>query len=100
MLKLIKQIPFQLVVSILLAWVLGKVIDLRYISWAYTASSCFIEVLMFALPLIVFSFILKALVNIRSRSFPLVALIFVGVTCSNICALLTSYFLARQPLDF
>lgn len=52
------------------------------------------------LPLIVFSFILRALVNIERGSITLLLLIFLGVTVSNCLALTTSYFFSKAALPF
>lgn len=89
-----------LVFSIVLAMMIAKNLSLNTVCFFYTVSSCFIEVLLFVLPLIVFSFILSALVNIQRGSFKLLLLIFVGVTASNCLALTTSYFFSKTLLPF
>lgn len=97
-LDLLKNIPLQLALSILLSLVISSKLDLFYIRFFYTISSCFIEILLFVLPIIVFSFILRALVNLKSGSIPLLCLIFVGVTVSNCLALTTAYFFSKTCL--
>jgi Na+/H+-dicarboxylate symporter len=98
--KLLKQPLLHLVLSIVLAMTIAKGLSLTTVCFFYTVSSCFIEVLLFALPLIVFSFILSALVNIERGSFKLLLLIFAGVTFSNCLALTTSYFFSKAVLPF
>lgn len=98
--KLLKQPLVCLVISIVLAMTVAKGLSLATVCFFYTVSSCFIEVLLFALPLIVFSFILSALINIKSGSFKLLLLIFAGVTFSNCLALTTSYFFSKAILPF
>lgn len=98
--KLIQQPLVSLVFSIVLAMTVAKELSLNTVCFFYTVSSCFIEVLLFVLPLIVFSFILSALVNIQRGSFKLLLLIFVGVTVSNCLALTTSYFFSKTLLPF
>ena len=80
--------------------VIAKQLSLPAVCFFYTVSSCFIEILLFVLPLIVFSFILRALVNIERGAFKLLLLIFVGVTVSNCLALTTSYFFSKAVLPF
>lgn len=98
MLKMLKQLPVQLGISILLAFILGQELDLHYIAVSYSLSSWFIEMLMFLLPLIVFSLILRAVVNIKTGSFSLLLLIFAGVTISNCLALTVAYFFGKITL--
>lgn len=95
---MLKQLPVQLGISILLAFILGQELDLHYIAVSYSLSSCFIEMLMFLLPLIVFSLILRAVVNIKTGSFSLLLLIFTGVTISNCLALTVAYFFGKITL--
>ncbi len=98
--KLVKQPLAHLVFSIFLAMSIAKGLSLAAVCFFYTVSTCFIEVLLFVLPLIVFSFILRALVNIERGSFKLLLLIFVGVTLSNCLALTASYFFSKAVLPF
>lgn len=98
--KILKQLPVQLVISIFLAFLLGNVLELFYVSLFYSISSCFIQFLIFVLPLMVFGFIFRALVNNKESSLSLLLLIFAGVTLSNCLALTTSYFFSRMLLPF
>lgn len=99
-LRFLKQLPVQLIFSIAFALIMGKRLDLDSVCFFYTVSSCFIEILMFVLPLIVFSFILRALVNLERGSLTLLLLIFIGVTISNCFALTTAYFFGKATLSF
>jgi Na+/H+-dicarboxylate symporter len=100
LMKLLKQPLMCLVLSITLAMILAKWLSLSTVCFFYTVSRCFIEVLLFVLPLIVFSFILRALVNIKRGSFKLLLLIFAGVTLSNCFALTLSYFFSKAVLPY
>jgi Na+/H+-dicarboxylate symporter len=91
-LKSFQKLPVQLFVTICSALFLGKVLDLKVVSLFYTISSCFIEVLIFILPLMIFSYIFRALTAVSKGSFLLVFLIFLGVTLSN-CLALSAAFL-------
>jgi len=77
---------------------LGYVLDVFYVSFFYSVSSCFIEFLVFTLPLMVFSFIFRALVNSKRNSLLLLLLIFAGVTISNCVALAAAYFFGQAFL--
>ena len=79
---------------------MGEKLGLDSVCFFYTISSCFIEILMFILPLIVFSFILRALVNLERGSLTLLLLIFLGVTISNCLALTTAYLFGKATLSF
>jgi len=99
-LRLLKQLPVQLILSIILALIMGEKLGLDSVCFFYTISSCFIEILMFVLPLIVFSFILRALVNLERGSLTLLLLIFLGATISNCLALTTAYLFGKATLSF
>lgn len=100
MTKYLKQLPVQLVLSITLAFLLGQILDVLYVSFFYSISSCFISGLMFVLPFMVFSFIFQALMNSPRGSLSLVLLIFAGVTISNCLALVIAYFFGQTFLPF
>jgi len=93
-----KQLPVQLVVSILFAFFLGSVLDLTTISFFYTVSTCIIKLLIFILPILVFSFIFRALI-VSSTSLTLLLLIFAGTTISNIVAVLVAFFFGKTFLS-
>lgn len=100
MLKYLKSLPVQLILSILAAFVLGRFFDTSSVILFYTASSCFIELLMFILPLMVFVFIFSAIIRIKEKSLQLILMIFLGVTLSNAIALYTSYAFSATFLPF
>lgn len=90
--KIFKQLPTQLALSIIAAFFLGQVSNLFFVSLFYSISACFIEILVFVLPLMVFGFIFRALVNSQKGSLSLLLYIFAGVTVSNCLALIIAYF--------
>lgn len=96
----LKQLPIQLIISIVLAFILGHVTNLYFVSIFYTISTCFIELLIFVLPFMIFSFIFRALVNSKRGSLLLLLCIFAGVTISNCLALTTAYFFGSAFLPF
>lgn len=100
MMKYLKQLPVQLVLSITAAFLLGHILDVFYVSLFYSISSCFISALIFILPFMIFSFIFQALMNSPRGSLSLVLLIFVGVTISNCLALLIAYIFGQVFLPY
>src|ERR1700730_9943474 len=100
MLQYLKQLPIQLVITILLAFALGLVCDVFYISLFYTISSSFISILLFLLPFMVLSLIFRAILIRKESSILLLLLIFAGVTFSNCLSLLAAYFYAKGFLPF
>jgi Na+/H+-dicarboxylate symporter len=100
MTKYLKQLPVQLVLSITLAFLLGQVFDLFYVSLFYSISSSFIGCLIFVLPFMIFSFIFQALMNSPRGSLSLILFIFAGVTVSNCLALVTGYIFGQTFLPY
>lgn len=101
MVKYLKQLPVQLILSISLALILGHFLDVFYVSLFYSISSSFISLLIFILPFIIFSFIFQALVNSPRGALSLILLIFAGVTISNCLALIIGYLYGQTFLpDF
>jgi len=90
--KIFTPLPVQLAFSIIAAFLLGTVFNVFSVSLFYSISTCFIEILVFFLPLMVFGFIFRALVNSQKGSLSLLLCIFAGVTISNCLALITAYF--------
>lgn len=93
--NLLRQLPFQLALSMLLAFFLGGWIPLPGVVLFYTLSRVLIDLLLFALPLVVFSLMLRALLQGERRSLRLIVLLFVGITVSNCIALLFAYGMGK-----
>lgn len=87
----LKQLPVQLALSMMLAFFLGQWIPQPGVVLFYTFSRALIDVLLFVLPVIVFSLMLRALLQGEGRSIWLIVLLFVGITASNVIALLFAY---------
>ncbi len=90
----------QLLICIFLAFILGQSLSVGIISFFYTVSNTFINLLIFILPFIIFNFIFNALLNRAKGSLSLIVLIFAGVTISNCAALMISYFFSVSALPF
>lgn len=100
LLSTLKSLPVQLVLSILAAFLLGSQLDHGIVTLFYTASSCFIDLLLFILPFMVFSLIYLAISSSKQKSLQLLLLILVGVFVSNIAALFVAYYTSLWSLDF
>ena len=100
MFNYLKSLPVQLIISILLAFGLGRIMDSSSVAWFYTASSGFIEILLFILPVMIFSFIYSAITKFKQKSVYLILLIFLGVFLSNSLALYTAYFFSSFTMPF
>lgn len=100
MTKFLNQLPVQLVLCIILAFLLGQVLNVFYISLFYSISSSFIGSLIFVLPFMIFSFIFQALINSARGSLFLILFIFAGVTVSNCLALIIGYIFGQTFLPY
>lgn len=94
----LKSLPVQLLVSILAAFLLGSRLDASQVTLFYTGSSCFIETLLFILPVMVFSFIFSSMATNQSQSLKLILFIFCAILCSNLIALYAAYFFSSLVL--
>ncbi len=92
--------PFQLLLSILLAFTLGSYFSLFYVSLFYTISSLIVESLLFLLPFMLFAFIFNAIHCLEKKSLFFVLLIFGAITCSNFISLHIAYFIGNFFLPF
>ena len=96
LLSSLRSLPTQLVLSILCAISLAHSLDHEWICRFYTLSTLFIDILMITLPLIVFVYIVSAIVSMERGSPLLILSIFAGVIISNGVALLCAYGLGKM----
>ena len=95
MMNILKSLPFQLILSITLAFILGELVNVQLVSFFYALSTSFVSVLLLLLPFMVFAFILCAILNLQKGFGLLLVMILGGITISNAIALLTSYGAAK-----
>jgi Na+/H+-dicarboxylate symporter len=98
MFSFIKSLPIQLVISIVLAFMLGSYLDRSIVSIFYTLSTCLIDILMFVLPWMIFAYIFTAITRIQQKSVFLILLIFLGITASNLLSISTAYLFSSSLL--
>lgn len=96
--KIFRSLPIQLILSILAAFVVGRSVDLEVVRLFYTASNCFIDLLLFILPFMVFSLIYLATTPTQQKSVFLLLFIFLGVFLSNFTALTVAYLFSSWTL--
>ena len=85
------SLPIRLLVVIAFAFLFGAALPLSIVTWAYTGSVIFKELLTFILPFIILSFVISGILSFKKNA-PLVLLIMLGmVFLSNGIVALLSY---------
>lgn len=95
MFGLLRFLPFQLILSITLAFVLGEMVSLDIVRFFFALSSSFVSVLLLMLPFMVFAFIFRAILSLQKGFGILLVMILLGVSLSNAVALFASYGVAQ-----
>ena len=95
MLNFLRSLPMRLFFSIILAIGIAQYLNLNWICRFYTLSSLFIDVLIITLPIIVFIYILSAIMSMERSSPLLILFIFITVTLSNSMALVTAFCVGK-----
>lgn len=90
-LTLLKSLPAQLILCLIIGLTLGKHIPLEIADILYTISCLIKDLLMYALPFIIFSYMWAALSAFGNRGFVLIILTFLLIIAANTTALLTAY---------
>lgn len=88
---LLRSTPIQLFLCILFAVFCGNQLPIVFVKAAYTISLLFIDVVLFVLPLIIFSYLFNALVAIEKKG-PILVLSLICLIClSNAMAIIFAY---------
>jgi Na+/H+-dicarboxylate symporter len=89
--NLLKSLPAQLILCLFIGLIFGPHISLGLADVLYTIS-CFIkDVLMYALPFVIFTYLWAAIAAFGNRGFVLVILTFLLIIAANTVTLLTAY---------
>jgi Na+/H+-dicarboxylate symporter len=88
---LFKSLPAQLILCLIAGLTLGTHIPLEIANTLYTISCLIKDLLMYALPFIIFSYMWAALSAFGNRGFVLVILTFLLIIAANTITLLTAY---------
>lgn len=99
--KLIKpNLVMQLLYIFAGALLLGPYIPVIYKSFAYSLSSSMKEILVFLLPIIIFSCLFNSLVSNRGQAVRFVFILVVMVCLSNFISIISAYFIGKVGLSF
>ncbi len=97
-LSILKKLPVQLVLCLLIGLSFGNAISLNSANILYTIS-CFIkDILMYALPFIIFTYLWAAIISFGNRGKILIGITVCLLILANACALLTAYGLGSLIL--
>lgn len=91
MIKLIKSLPFQLFICIVISLIIANKLPLYWVRIAYTLSNLFIDCILFIIPWIISIYLFCAVATLPGNSFLLIISTFLLTTLSNLTALWTSF---------
>lgn len=89
-LSYLKSLPVQLIACVILSLLFGDSLGVTTIKVIYTASCIVKDVLIFVLPIIIFTYIFDALIGLDKKAPLLLAVILVMVFLSNVVGVLVS----------
>ncbi len=98
--KLLKSLPFKLVLCIIFAYLFGDLLSDASIRCFYTVSCVLKEILMAVLPIMIFSYIFAAILSLEKNAPLLIMFILSAVTISNALASFVSYGVGMAVLPF
>ena len=98
--KLLKSLPFQLILCIIFAFIFGDHLSENTIRYLYTISCLLKEALMAILPIMIFSYIFAAILSLEKNAPILIITILSLVIISNALASFTAYGVGRLVLPF
>jgi len=91
MLTFCKSLPVQLILCLIVGLALGTHIPLGIVDVLFTISCLIKDLLMYALPFVIFSYMWAALSAFGNRGFALILLTFLLIVAANTITLLTAY---------
>jgi Na+/H+-dicarboxylate symporter len=94
------RLLFSLILILIGVSLWGDSIPLEAKSFFYALSLSMKQVLLFVIPFVIFSFLFHSLISQREGAVMFVVLLVVLVYCSNLVAILTSYFVSSQFLSY
>lgn len=95
-----RKMPFILVAVILAIVFLDQFIPLLLKQFLYSLSLSIKNLIVFILPVIIFGLLFKASVNLASRATSIIALILIGVCCSNFLSTFISHYVGMSVYNF
>lgn len=97
---MLKSLPVQLVISVLVAFLIGASLDSSYVRFFFSLSCALKDGLMFVMPAVIFAYIAAAILSLEQRAPLLIASIMGLVLASNMMAVLTSYCVGQVALPW
>lgn len=94
------KLPIQLVLIIVGSLLLGDFLPIDVKRFFYTTSMTIKEILIFALPAIIFSFVFACILSLKKGSFIFVGMLLLMLTCSNMLSALVAYGTANVIWDY
>lgn len=95
-----KNIPLQLLVAIALAVIVEPFLSHRLLSFFYTLSCMFKDLLLMAVPFVVFGYLMSAIVSFDKKSLGMIFMIFGMSTLSNFLCVALAYGISAVSLPF
>ena len=95
-----RKMPFVLVAVILVIILLDQFIPLSLKQFLYSLSLSIKSLIVFILPVIIFGLLFKASINLASRATAVIALILIGVCCSNFLSTFISHYVGIWIYNF
>lgn len=97
--KFFNSLPFVLILMLATVALFGQLLPLEIKQFLLSISLLCKEIIIFLLPLIIFSFVLSGLTELQSESFKLVAILIPLVCISNFAGLWASYLISSPILN-
>lgn len=98
--RFLKLLPVQLAFCIALALTITPFVSTEFVAWAYSLSAMIKDLLMFILPVVVFSYLTAALLSVEQKAPLLILSIVVLVGLSNGLAAFAAYGVGSLTLPF
>ena len=96
--SLLRSTPIQLLICIVLSAIFGRELPIELVRGAYTLSKLFIDIVLFILPLIIFSYLFNAIMAVDKKGPILVFSMLIAICVSNAIALCFAYFVGASVI--
>lgn len=97
---MLKSLPVQLIICVLVALLIGGSVDIPTVQFFFSLSCAIKDVLMMVLPLVIVTYIAAAILSLEQRAPLLIISIMLMVCLSNFTAVFSSYFVSHLVLPW
>ena len=94
------SLPLKLIIVVVLCLIFGNSVGLEFKRFAYTISLNIKSLLVFVLPLIIFSFIFSCMIGLKRGAILFVLLLLVVLTCSNMLSTMIAYGVSNASVGY